>query len=156
MCSPSKLFIQHLFTLIYFPAFILLQNYFVLIWQKKTRRLMISLFSYLLVRQMVDPEINFSKDILTYLYSRLLYSMSIFAWLLSTPSPRALQRSARILQVLCPRKWRIAWDSSKQADSWWLLKHTSWFTVTCQVAEFIAADQSRKYPACEVCVRVSA
>ena len=56
----------------------------ILIWQKnqKTNDF---LFSYLLVRQMVDPEINFSKDILTYLYSRLLYSMSIFAWLLSPP-----------------------------------------------------------------------
>ena len=87
-----------------FSSFYIFAKLFCFDLAKKTRRLMISLFSYLLVRQMVDPEINFSKDILTYLYSRLLYSMSIFAWLLSIPSPRAVQRSARILQVLCPRK----------------------------------------------------
>lgn len=40
------------------------------------------LFSYLLIRHIVDPEVNFSKDILTYFYSLLTHNMPIFTWML--------------------------------------------------------------------------
>lgn len=98
MCLPSKLFTQHLSTVKYFPAFTS-QKYFELV---KTWEAHDFLFYHLLLRKMVDSEVNFSKAILTYLYSPLTYSMPTFTLLLSTTSPCAVVRSAKILQVLCP------------------------------------------------------
>lgn len=113
------------------------------------------LFSYLLVRKMVDAGINFSQAILTYLYPLLTYSMPIFTLLLSTTSPCAVERMCQ--DPSGPVPWEVK-DCLRQqhteAEKWCLLKHRSWFTVSCQVGS--PADQSGKYPECGVWVYVCA
>lgn len=152
MYSSSKLFIQHFLTLKYFIAFILLQKYLVLIWQK-TWQTHDFLFSYLLVRKMVDPEMNFSKARLTYLYSLLNYSMSIYTLLLSTTSLCAAERMCQDLSGPVSQEVKDCLrQHHTEAERWCLLKHTPWFTVNCQVGKFISADQSGKYPECGVWV----
>lgn len=115
------------------------------------------LFSYLLVRKMVDAEVNFSKDVLTYLYSLLTYSMPIFTLLLSTTSPCAVERTCQESSYPVSREVKDCLrQQHTEAERWCLLKHTSWFTVNCQVGKFISADQSGKYPECGVWVYVYA
>lgn len=143
MCLPSELFTQHLLTLKYLPAFTKVTcSDLAKTWETRD-----FLFYCLLIRNLTGPVVNLSKDILPYLYSSLMYSMPIFTFLLNTTSPCVLERTCQDPSGPVSREVK---DCLRQqptaAESWQLLKHTSWLTVTCQVGKSIPADQSRKYP----------
>lgn len=154
MCSPSELFIQHLLTLKYFLAFILLQKYLVVIWQKPEKLMIFYFLTYWQKERWIQRWTFLRMSWLIYIHCSPT-SLPIFTLLLSTTSPCAGERMCQNPSGLVSREVKDCLrQQHTEAERWWLLKHTSWFTVNCQVGKFISADQSGKYP--EGGVRVSA
>lgn len=156
MCLPSELFLQHLLTLRYFPAFILLQNYFVLIWQKKLGNSWFSIFLPIGETEGGSRDELFQGYPELFIFTAHVQHVNIY---LAAKHPLPMCSAEKCQDPSGPVSQEVK-DCLRQqhteAESWWLLKHTSWFTVTWQVGEFIPADQSRKYPECGVWVYVCA